>query len=82
MKKKIAMLLAAGLLTVSLTACGNGRDVVVKKSDIKVEPNGNTSSIVRYRNGYRMGAVEIVHNEDNTYTITITALPPENFISD
>lgn len=80
MKKKFAALLAAGLLTLSLTACEGG-DVVVKKADIKVEPNGSTMTYVRYRNGYRMGGVEIVRNEDNTYSITITALPPENFLS-
>lgn len=81
MKKKLAAILAAGLLTLSLTACEGGDVTVVKRADIKVEPNGNTMTYVRYRNGYRMGDVEIIRNEDNTYIICITAIPPESFLS-
>lgn len=81
MKKKLAAILATGLLTLSLTACEGSGDITVKKADIKVEPQSNTVTYVRYRNGYRMGDVEIIRNEDNTYTICITAIPPESFLS-
>lgn len=81
MKKKLAAILAAGLLALSLTGCGESGDVTVKKADIKVQPDGNAVTYVRYRNGYRMGDVEITRNEDNTYTICITAIPPESFLS-
>ncbi len=81
MKKKLAAILSVGLLALSLTGCGESGGITVKKADIKVEPNGNTMTYVRYRNGYRMGDVEIIRNEDNTYTVCITAIPPESFLS-
>lgn len=81
MKKKLAAILAAGLLTLSLTACDGSGDVTVKKADVKVERESKYVTYVRFRNGYQMGNVEIIRNEDNTYTVCITAIPPESFLS-
>lgn len=81
MKKKIAALIAAGLMTLTLISCSDDTTVSVRKADIKVEPNGTTMTYIRYRNGYRMGDVSITANEDGTYTITVVALPPDRFLS-
>lgn len=81
MKKKIAALIAAGLMTLTVASCSSDTTVSVRKSDIKVEPNGTTMTYIRYRNGYRMGDVNITANEDGSYTITVIAIPPDRFLA-
>lgn len=81
MKKKIAALIAASLMTLTVASCSSDTTVSVRKSDIKVEPNGTTMTYIRYRNGYRMGDVNITANEDGSYTITVIAIPPDRFLA-
>lgn len=69
-KKLLAFALAASLIP--LAGCGEYRG-----PDIKVA-HSTTSTTINYHNGFRPGNVEIVENEDGTYSVIITAQPPES----
>lgn len=77
MKRKLAGILAAGMLVATLAGCG---DVHVTKSDVKVTHDGSRSYIY-FRNGYKPGEVEITKNDDGSYDILIRGVPPTDFYS-
>lgn len=70
MRKVIALVLVL-LLVLSLTACGEYRG-----PDIKVS-HSTTSTTIYGHNGYRPGNVEIVENEDGSYTVMVTFQDPD-----
>lgn len=70
MKRILALALAA-ILAISLTACGEYRG-----PDVKVT-NSTTSTTIQGHNGYKPGNVEVVANEDGTYTVMVTYQPPD-----
>ena len=74
MKKKILALALAACLGLGLVGC----DCDYRGPDVKVKHNGDTTYIY-YHNSYRPGNVEIVGNEDGSYTVMVTVLPPDTF---
>lgn len=76
MKKKIAAILAAGLIAATLCGCED-----VQFTDIKVT-HRDDQSYVYFRNGYKPGDVTITKNDDGSYSIVIEGIPPQNFLSD
>lgn len=75
MKKKIAAILATGLIATTLCGCED-----VQFTDIKVSHRDDTS-YVYFRNGYKPGNVIITKNDDGSYSIIIEGIPPQNFLS-
>lgn len=70
--RKILCLALAAILIISLTACGEYRG-----PDIKVT-NSTTSTTIYGHNGFKPGNVDIVENEDGTYTVMVTFQAPDS----
>lgn len=81
MKRKILASLIAGATLLSLAGCG----IEVKlprQPDIKVTvADHSTIAHIYFRNDYQFSDSSITKNEDGTYTVIITAIPPENLTS-
>lgn len=70
--RKILCLALAAILALSLTACGEYRG-----PDIKVTHSSSSTTIYGH-NGYKPGNVDIVENEDGTYTVMVTFQPSDS----
>lgn len=82
MNKKLATVLVGAAVLFQLGGCGIKVEIP-KKPDVQVVVADSSSTAhVYFRNQYKFSNSEIQRNEDGTYAIIITAIPPENLSSD